>query len=757
MAGAVALSPAPAAAQPGEAGGDVAFFARRDSDGAMTLHAMVEGVHCGGCVAKIERGLGQHPAVVSARVNLSTRRLALRWRGAASLAEVFAAKVAALGFKLVPYDPARLATADKQAQTELLRALAVAGFAAANVMLMSVAIWAGNAEGMEPATRDMLHWFSGLVALPALIYAVRPFVRSAWRALKGGTVNMDVPIVVGVVLTAGMSLLETARGAPHAYYDSAISLVFFLLLGRYLDLRARGRARSAAERLLAMNARSVTVLDAGGVGHSIPAERVEPGALVLVAPGERIGIDGAVADGRSELDASLITGESVPAPVKPGDSVYAGAVNLGAALKIKARAAGENTLLAEILRLMEAAEQKKSRYVALADRVSRLYAPVVHLMALATFAGWWALGGATWQGALVNAIAVLIVTCPCALGLAVPAVQVIASGRLMRSGVLLKSGTALERLAVVDTVVFDKTGTLTLGKPVLANADAAPADALALAAGIARNSAHPLARALAQSAPDAAAVDGVREIPGSGLVLDTPAGEVRLGSRAWCGIADDETETAMELWLTRHAAAALRFAFADAPRADAADVVAALRRRGYDVKLISGDRAPAVAAVADALGIADRQAQVSPADKTAFLNRLAAQGRKVLMVGDGLNDAPSLAAADVSMAPASASDVGRLAADFVFIRPGLMAVARARETARAADIVVRQNFAIAIAYNCIAVPLAMAGAVTPLVAAIAMSASSVAVVANSLRLAIAGGRRAAPAAPRAAMGREATA
>lgn len=728
------ILPASAPARSAEPAGDAAFYARREADGALTLHAMVEGIHCGGCVAKIERALAAHPAVISARVNLSTRRLALRWRGAADLAAALVAKVDALGFKAVPYDPARLARADRAAETTLLRALAVAGFAAANVMLLSVAIWAGRVEGMEPATRDMLHWFSAMIALPALIYAVRPFVHSAWRALRRGGVNMDVPIAVGVTLTAGMSLFETFNGAEHAYFDSAVSLVFFLLLGRYLDLRARGQARSAAERLLALNARSVTLIEGNGATSTVAAERVAPGSIVLVAPGERIGIDGVVALGQSDVDTSLITGESVPAPVKPGDAVYAGAINLGAPLRVTARAAGENTLLAEIVRLMEAAEQRKSRYIALADRVSRLYAPVVHLMALLTFAGWWLAMGAPWQDSLVNAIAVLIVTCPCALGLAVPAVQVIATGRLMRRGILLKSGTALERLAVVDTVVFDKTGTLTLGKPALADAAAIAPDALRLAAGMARNSAHPLARALVQAA-DMPALEGVREISGAGLSLLMPEGEVRLGSRAWCGVAEDEREGAMELWLTRPGRAPSRFAFADAPRPDAAAVVAALKSRGYGVKLISGDRRPAVATVAATLGIEDWAARVSPAEKTSFLDGLAREGRKVLMVGDGLNDAPALAAAHVSASPSSAADISQTAADAVFQGAQLAAVLDLLSTAAAARGLVRQNIGAAIAYNMVAVPFAVLGLLTPFLAAIAMSGSSLAVVGNALRLA----------------------
>ncbi len=720
----------------------IAPFARREADGCMTLQAMVEGIHCGGCVAKIERALKAHPAVVAARLNLSSRRLALRWNGGAAHADALAAKVAALGFKLIPFDPARLSAADLAAEGILLRALAVAGFAAANVMLLSVAIWAGHVEAMEPATRDMLHWFSALIALPALVYAARPFLRSAMGALRRRSLNMDVPIAVGITLTAAMSLHETMRGAEHAFFDSAITLVFFLLLGRYLDLRARGRARSAAERLLALTVRAVSIVDPNGGTYPLAAAEVEPGMTVLVAAGERIGVDGVVASGRSAIDAGIVTGESMPAEAKPGDHVFAGAINLDAPLRITANAAGEGTLLAEIARLMEQAEQRKSAYVALADRVSRLYAPVVHLLALLTFIGWWGWAGASWQSALVNAIAVLIITCPCALGLAVPAVQVIASGRLMRRGILLKSATALERLATVDTIVFDKTGTLTKGRPALKLGAATDATSLQIAAGMARNSTHPLARALARAAPETPVIEGVREEAGAGLVVDAPEGRIRLGSRAWCNVPDNDgaDDSGPELWLARPGHAPLRLRFEDELRDDAAAVIATLKRRGYSIKLLSGDRRPAVAATAAALGIDDWHARCLPCEKTRLLEALAAQGRRVLMVGDGLNDAPALAAAHVSASPASAADISQTAADAVFQGAELSAVLDLLDTAAAARRLVRQNLTAAIAYNAVAVPVAIVGLLTPFLAALAMSTSSLAVVGNALRLAR-GGRR----------------
>lgn len=731
---------AAAATVAGTASPEGAFdsYVRELPDGSKSLHLIVEGVHCGGCVKRIERRLAAEPDVLEGRVNLTTRRLALRWAGPAARGGELAEAVAALGFGPVPYEPGRLESEDDRRDRELLRAMAVAGFAAANVMLLSVAVWAGHFHGMGSATRGLLHWFSALVALPAIVYAGRPFFASAIAALRHRRTNMDVPISLGVILAAGMSLFETLRGGEHVYFDSAIALLFFLLVGRYLDHRARGRARSAAERLLSLGKSAVTVLDEEGRRLFLPIEQVRTGMTIAVAAGERIGVDGRVLNGTSEVDSSLITGESIPAPVRPGDAVFAGSTNIGAAITLQATAVGESTLLAEIVRLMEVAEQGRARYVALADRVARYYAPVVHLLALGTFLGWLVLVGIAWQPALLIAISVLIVTCPCALGLAVPAVQVIASGRLLRWGILLKSATALERLAEVDSVVLDKTGTLTVGRPVLQDVPAGDPDALALAGSMAACSRHPLAVALAAGSGARAGDGGVREVPGCGLALDTPEGEIRLGSRRWAG-GEEEDRPGLEMWLHRPGRQPVRFGFADPPRPDAASVIAGLRRRGLQVTLLSGDRSVTVADTARGLGISDWQAECTPERKVEQIEALQAEGRRVLMVGDGLNDAPSLAAASVSLSPSSAIDITQTAADAVFQGELLHPVLDLLDVSRRAQRLVRQNFVLAFAYNSVTIPLAVAGYVTPLIAAICMSASSLLVVGNALRLSLSGG------------------
>ncbi|MDX6751657.1 heavy metal translocating P-type ATPase [Geminicoccaceae bacterium 1502E] len=721
-------------------GADVLAFVRRDpGDGLNELQLMLEGVHCGACVRRIERALARQGDLETARVNLTTRRLTLRWPGEPARAGALVGTVTKLGYGAVPFDPERLASLDGRGERELLLAMGVAGFAAANVMLLAVSVWAGHAQGMGEATRGFLHWFQALIALPAIVFAGRPFFRSALAALRAGHANMDVPISLAVLLAPAMSLAETVRGGEHAYFDSAITLLFFLLVGRYLDARARGAARAAGARLLALNAGSVTVLLPDGTTRSMRPEAVEAGQTVLVAAGERLGVDGTVSEGSSELDTSLITGETLPRPALPGEPVFAGTLNIAAPLRVTVSSAGEGTLLAGIVRLMEAAEQRRGRFVALADRVARLYAPVVHTLALATFLGWWLVMGAPWQEALMTAVAVLIITCPCALGLAVPAVQVIAAGRLMRRGTLLKSGTALERFARVDTVVFDKTGTLTLGRLELQGEGVDP-EALAAAAAMAASSRHPLARALAAACPDARPVPGVRELPGLGLVRDAADGEWRLGRRGWAAQAPEDGVPGAELWLGRPGRAPVRFRFADQLRPDAREVLAALRARGLAVELLSGDRVATVAELAVELGIADWRAGLTPAQKVERLEELAAGGRRVLMVGDGLNDAPSLAAAYASLSPSSAVDISQTAADAVFQGEALEPVLELLELARRAERHVLQNFALSFGYNLLTVPLAVLGFVTPLVAAIAMSSSSLLVVGNALRLGLAGRR-----------------
>jgi len=709
---------------------DLTSRAVPDGKGGHEIALLVGGITCAACAWLIEQVLAREPDVTWARQALSTRRLMIRWNGPADRANAFGARLAALGFTVAPFDSSCLASADDNEAMRLLRAIGVAAFASMNVMLVSVAVWTGNASGdMGPATRSLMHWLAALIGLPAIFWCGLPFYRSAVEALRAGRANMDVPISLGVLLTAAMSLSETLRNGPYTYFDSAVSLVFLLLVGRFLDRRMRARARRAAAQLLALNRAPVSVLGEDGLARPRAPDAVRPGERVLVAAGERIGVDGIVLSGRSEIDTALITGESVPRPVEPGATVQAGTLNLAAPLTVRVTASGSGTALAAIVRMMEAAEAGRGRVRELADRVAGWYTPVVHALAAATFLLWWGWFGQDWQPALVNAVAVLIITCPCALGIAVPAVHVAAAGRLLQAGVLVSSGSALDRLAEVDAAVLDKTGTLTRGRPVLLPGDWSDGD-LALAGSLAAASRHPLARALAAAAGVAAA-EGVAEHPGEGLSRVTPAGTVKLGSAAFVGAAAGE---GMELWLAVPGRAPVAFRFVDAPRPDAAEAVALLRRAGLAVELLSGDRRPAVERAAAAAGIERWRAEADPAAKLAHLASLRESGHRVLMVGDGLNDAPALAAAHVSASPATGADIAQAAADIVFQGERLSAVPLALSVARKAARLVRQNIAISLAYNAVAVPVAVAGLVTPLIAAAAMAASSITVILNALRV-----------------------
>jgi len=706
----------------------------RVDEATQRLTLVIENLSCAGCVPRIEEALAKVEGLTEGRVNLTTRRLRLAWQAPAELPAILKA-VLDEGYRLAPYRDDTASSAQVAERRFLLRCLAVAGFAAGNVMLLSVSVWSGLWGEMGAATRDFLHWIAALIAMPAVAYAGRPFFRSAVTALSAARLNMDVPISLAVVLATAMSLFETMRGGPETYFDAALTLLFFLLLGRLLDQMMRGRARSAAENLLSLKSDSALRILPDGRQEPCALGALQPDDIILVRPGDRVPADGKIVEGQGSLDVSAVTGESLPQAVSPGSRVHAGTLNLDSSLKIAVTATGERTLLAEVLRLVEAAEQGRARYVRLADRAARIYAPAVHLLALFAFVGALA-WGLPWQAALMNAIAVLIVTCPCALGLAVPAVQVAAVGRLFRQGLLVKSGDALERLAEAETVVLDKTGTLTLGRPrLIADAEVSAED-LQLAAQLASLSRHPLAQALVQAAgPVALPAFRVTEVPGRGLIAQLPEGALRLGSAQHCGVEDSGKAGGSMLWLRHADGRAVAFRFSDSLRSDARETVAALKRQGYRLEILSGDREAAVAAVARDLDIETWRAGVLPSEKARHLAALQAEGRKVLMVGDGLNDAAALAAAHVSLSPADASEASQIAADVLFQGERLAPLLTLLSAARQARRLVLQNFAIALTYNLIAVPLAMAGLITPLLAAIFMSASSILVTGNAARAA----------------------
>ena len=702
------------------------------TDGIRQTDISIPTIHCGACIRSIESLLGGLAGVQSARVNLSSKRATVRWSDNMAPAH-FIKELKSAGFDAHLFDVE--ASQDDSGLTDLIRALAVAGFAASNIMLLSVSVWSG--AGAD--TRNLFHAISAAIALPALAYSGRIFFRSAWRALSHGRTNMDVPMSIGVLLAFGLSLYETAVQGPHAYFDAAISLLFFLLIGRTLDHMMRDRAREAVKGLARIGARGALVMQDDGTRAYIAIGEIEPGMVIMLPAGDRVPVDAVVKTGASDLDVSLVTGESAPVPAEIGDVLRAGTLNLTGPLTIVASAVAADSFLSEMMRMMEAAEEGRSSYRRIADRAAALYAPVVHLASALTFIGWLVATHDVHQ-ALTVAIAVLIITCPCALGLAVPMVQVVAAKRLFEMGIMIRDGGALERFAEIDTVVFDKTGTLTLGVPRLLGAGGIDRDDLSIAAALAQYSRHPYSRAIvaasAAGPQSTISFDRVQEHPGSGLEGVVGKTVYRLGRPDWVFGASNTARrmhTGVSVAFSAGGRETADYSFEDSLRADAAAAVAELQGAGFRVEILSGDREGPVSMIASHLGLL-YAASVLPGGKAAHIDALAGLGRKVLMVGDGLNDLPALAAAHASMAPASAADVGRNAADVVFLRESLSAVPMALSVARNATRLIRQNLTFAVAYNAIAVPIAVMGGVTPLIAAVAMSGSSIIVVANALRL-----------------------
>ena len=696
---------------------------------AAALMLSLPTAHCVACMTTVEAGLAALPGVVSARVNLTLRRVSVEAAPDVTAGTLIVA-LARLGYEAHELDAGLLSVTetDRHGQELLLR-LGVAGFAMMNVMLFSVAVWSGAPE----ATRAMFHWISAIIALPTVAYAGQPFFRSAWAALRAGRLGMDVPISLALILACAISTSETVMGGDQAYFDAAVSLTFFLLAGRYLDHRTRAVARSAAQELAALEVPRATVLRAGAEAV-LPLDQVQKGDLVLVRPGGRMPVDGLVMTGESEVDRSLLTGESLPVFAGPGSLVSAGEVNLTGPLTLQVIAVGRQSSLHRMADLVAIAESAKTRYTSLAERAARIYAPLVHILSFGAFGFWMVQTGGDLRFAVNISAAVLIITCPCALGLAVPAVVTSASGKLFRRGLLIKHGTALERLAEVDTVVFDKTGTLTLGLPRPVDLGMHAPGVLAVAVALAAGSSHPLAVALTGALIGQgivpAGVSDLREVPGFGVEGIWQGQRVRLGRATWVG-ADALAVTATYVSMAGDTHA---FAFTDALRPGAGALVAALRAMGRQVVLMSGDAPGPVGDVAAQLGITDWTANALPADKAARVAALTAAGHKVLMVGDGLNDTAALVGAHVSISPAQALDAARAASDIVLLGQDMAPIADALRNAGQARRRIMENFGVSALYNVVAVPLALAGFATPLAAALAMSASSITVSLNALRL-----------------------
>ena len=714
---------------------DLSEYVTRESDGQSTLELIVQGAHCAGCLKKIERGIGALNGVTSVRMNLSTLRLKTTWKNDQSSARNITSKLSELGFGSAPYS---LTAAQTQSESEiktLLWSMAIAGFAAMNVMLLSIAVWSGGVE-MGENTHTLFHWISAAIALPTVAYAGRPFFRSAWAALKNKTTNMDVPISLALILACALSLYETINANPDTYFDAAVMLLFLLLIGRYLDAKLRLRTGEAARRLAALQVTSATRLLKGGGIETVPAKLINPGDHLLIPAGQRVPVDAIILKGTTDVDVQIATGETKPKTCTAGDKLYSGTTNISAPLTVKAIARYQDSFLSEITSLVEAGEQSKSKYVRIADRAARAYVPVVHSVALLTFLGW-LLAGAELRTASLNAIAVLIITCPCALGLAVPAVQIVTSGRLFKRGILIKSGDSLERLAKTKTVIFDKTGTLTTGQFALLNKAERSEEELHIAAAIAHHSSHPYAKAL-HGLKTPIEIEAVTERPGKGLSGTLKGVVIKFGSARFVDAPSDNpfnTLGTLTSWLKVGEQPPVPFTFEDTLRDDAKDCIQALHDQSIAAEMLSGDDETITRNMAQTLGIEHWSGNVSPKDKMDYIQMRNAAGGFPLMVGDGINDAPALAAANSSASLTGASDISRSASDIILQGDKLSALPDAIHIAQQAQKRVIENLSLAVIYNFFAIPLAVFGFVNPLIAALAMSGSSLIVMLNALRMA----------------------
>ncbi|QGU33568.1 heavy metal translocating P-type ATPase [Thermochromatium tepidum] len=725
------------------------------------INLLVEGIHCAACVWLIERGLQSLPGVAEARVNLTGRRLRVRWdNGRLPLSRILR-RLADLGYAATPFDPDAAEGALARENRALLFRLAWAGFAMMNLLWVSIALYSGADQG---EFRALFHWLGFLLATPTILYSGAPFYRGAWSGLRSGHLSMDLPIAIGVSVTYGYSLYVTLGGPERGavYWDTVVNFLFVILVGRYLEAGSRRRAVAATQRLFDLQPRVATRLQDDGGEELVPIRALAIGDWVLVRPGERIPVDGEILDGQSSVDESMLTGESRPVPKTLGDRVSAGTINGAGVLCVRITGLLAATRLGRIIRLVEEAQASRAPIQRLADRSVPWFVAATLGLAALTFVLWVQVD---LERALTAATAVLIITCPCAFGLATPMAVAVASGLGAARGILIKNGAVLERLSSIRHLVFDKTGTLTEGRPVVVAIAGAEAEwrrldpdspvlsedqraDLRLIGALERLSEHPAARAvlrLCEQAgidPGGLRVEAVEVEPGLGIAGRVAGRAVAIGRAEWLarqGIAlpsEPESTAAPDgrILGAIDGRLRLRLGVEDRLRPGAEAVVARLFDRGLRVTLLTGDRRAAAERIARRLGPVELIAEVLPEDKARVITELQRTGQPVAMVGDGVNDAPALVRADVGIAMGSGTDVSIAGADIVLMSSALERVLEAIELARRTLAVIRQNIALSILYNLIMVPLAMAGVVTPLIAAISMPLSSLAVIGNSARL-----------------------
>ena len=727
--------------------------------GAIEVSLILEGITCAACIWLNEQTIAALPGVLQVRVNYATQRALVRWDGERiKLSEILQA-IRRIGYRALPYNAQQQQESHRSERRRQQRRLAVAGLFGMQVMMLSISLYAGAWSGMDQSFEQFFRWLSLGLTLPVVGYAAIPFFYAAWRDLKQRRVSMDLPVSVAILVAFSSSCLATWNAAGEIYFDSVVMFVFFLSASRYFEAMARQRCAASIEQMAQSLPLIATPLDRnGGALAVVPAATLAVGDRVLIRPGETVPADGVLVSGFSALDESLLSGESNPRDKQPGDCLLGGSINVTHPLQMEVSAVGANTVMAEIQRSIERAQADKPPLARLADRIAARFISLVLLIVAAVAGYWWFAGSAQW---FEIALAVLIVSCPCALSLATPTAISATLGRMQSRGLLVRRSMAMEKLNQVTHVVFDKTGTLTQGKPLLKQVLCIPncdsAECLAIAASLEQHSAHPLAQALLRAADriDEHGVDehGVGEHVVTSIVSTAGGGLsgvidgvqycignydfIRLQARVdmpadWLASIASEAVTAV--FLTRADEALAMFTFVDEMREDALATVASLRALGKSVLLMTGDRAPAARLVAAQVEIDDWRAQMSPQQKMEAVQLLQAAGAKVLMVGDGINDAPVLAAADVSVAMAGASSLAKVNADIVLMRDRLEGVDYLFDMATRTRKIIRQNMSWALLYNFSAIPAAALGLVAPWFAALGMSLSSLLVVINAMRL-----------------------
>jgi len=721
------------------------FVRTQDGDRESTL--LIDGLRCGACVWLIEQGLRRCPGVVSASVNLATGRATLRWRPEATRLSALLEAIGRLGYRALPFDAREREAHIQRAGKALFRRLFIAALGMMQVMMYAFPAYVAAPGDMEWQYQNLLRWASLLLTLPVMLYSASPFFAGAWRSLRARTVGMDVPVAIGLLAAFGASVRATVTGRGEVWFDSVTMFVCLLLAARYLEWIARRRAGRAIDALAAAAPDTVERVDAAsGAIERVPATRLAPGDLFRVAAGERVALDAEIVEGRTSIDQSLLTGESLPVACAPGETVPGGAVNAGSPVLMRVVRASADSAISTIERLVDRASADKPPLVGITERVARWFVAALLLLAAAVWLVWLQIDA---PRAAQVAIAVLIVSCPCALSMATPAALAAATGAAMRRGMLIARGDALERIADCTDVVFDKTGTLTHGRPEVVRIEVlaaghSPSDVLAVAAALEAGQSHPLAEAIRRACPegaqDARFVPGERTtVPGLGVEGVVGDRRWRLGAAAFVAgwhpsVADASDGGDTVVWLADAEAPIARLHCRDRLREEARTVVEQLGAAGLRLHLLSGDRPAAVAQVAHALGIARSVAGATPQRKLDYVRELQAQGRRVLMVGDGINDAQVVAAADVSVAVGRATALARIAAAVVLLGASLGELSALRALALRTRTIVRQNLGWAMLYNAIAIPAAAVGWVPPWLAALGMSGSSLLVVLNALRL-----------------------